>query len=212
MGSINQCAQRQQMKYKLYLGSGSPRRVELLKQMNVPFEQRVVKVDEVYSQELEGVAITDFLAKLKGKAHQKKLLPNELVLTADTIVWHDGNALGKPQNETDAIKMLKSLSGKTHEVISSVCLSSATAQSCKNDTTKVTFRELTADEIKHYIKTYHPLDKAGAYGIQEWIGLVGVTQIEGSYTNVVGLPTTKTHQLLQPYLTHFKDPISDNSE
>ncbi|MGB1080607.1 MAG: Maf family protein, partial [Flavobacteriaceae bacterium] len=122
------------MRYKLYLGSGSPRRVELLKQMNVPFEQRVVKVDEVYSQELEGVAITDFLAKLKGKAHQKKLLPNELVLTADTIVWHDGNALGKPQNETDAIKMLKSLSGKTHEVISSVCLSIATAQSCKNDT------------------------------------------------------------------------------
>ncbi len=188
------------MRYRFYLGSGSPRRVELLRQMNIPFKQRVVKVDEVYSQELEGAAITDFLAKLKGKAHQKKLLPNEFVITADTIVWHEGNALGKPQNKTDAIKMLKSLSEKTHEVISSVCLSSATAQTCTNDTTKVTFRKLTENEIKHYIKTYNPLDKAGAYGIQEWIGLVGVTHIEGSYTNVVGLPTNKTHELLASYL------------
>lgn len=188
------------MKYKLYLGSGSPRRVELLREMNIPFEQRVIEVDEVYSQELEGASITDFLAKLKGKAYQKILRANELVLTADTIVWHNGNALGKPQSETDAIKMLKSLSGKTHEVISSVCLSSATVQTCTNDTTKVTFRGLTDNEIKHYINTYHPLDKAGAYGIQEWIGLVGVTHIEGSYTNVVGLPTNKTHELLVPYL------------
>ena len=188
------------MKFKLYLGSGSPRRVELLTQMNIPFKQRVNEVDEVYPNELKGASITNFLAKLKGKAHQKKLLPNEIILTADTIVWHEESALGKPQNESDAIHMLRSLSGKTHEVISSVCLSSSETQSCISDTTKVCFRELTKNEIEYYVKTYNPLDKAGAYGIQEWIGLVGVEYIEGSYTNVVGLPTNKTYQLLAPYI------------
>jgi septum formation protein len=126
------------------------------------------------------------------------------VLTADTIVWHEDAALGKPKNEFDAIKMLTSLSGKTHDVISSVCLSSVEEQNCINEITKVTLRELTKEEIAYYVQTYKPLDKAGAYGIQEWIGLVGVKRIKGSYTNVVGLPSAKTHQLLQPYLMHFK--------
>ncbi|CAI8295363.1 MAG: Maf-like protein YhdE [Flavobacteriales bacterium] len=192
------------MTNKLYLGSGSPRRVELLTQMNIPFEQRVIDVEEVYPNGLKGAAITDFLAKLKGNAHQKILLPDELVLTADTIVWHEDAALGKPKNEFDAIKMLTSLSGKTHDVISSVCLSSVEEQNCINEITKVTLRELTKEEIAYYVQTYKPLDKAGAYGIQEWIGLVGVKRIKGSYTNVVGLPSAKTHQLLQPYLMHFK--------
>lgn len=192
------------MTKKLYLGSGSPRRVELLTQMNIPFEQRVIDVEEVYPNGLKGAAITDFLAKLKGNAHQKILLPDELVLTADTIVWHEDAALGKPKNEFDAIKMLTSLSGKTHDVISSVCLSSVEEQNCINEITKVTLRELTKEEIAYYVQTYKPLDKAGAYGIQEWIGLVGVKRIKGSYTNVVGLPSAKTHQLLQPYLMHFK--------
>ena len=192
------------MTNKLYLGSGSPRRVELLTQMNIPFEQHVIDVEEVYPNGLKGAAITDFLAKLKGNAHQKILLPDELVLTADTIVWHEDAALGKPKNEFDAIKMLTSLSGKTHDVISSVCLSSVEEQNCINEITKVTLRELTKEEIAYYVQTYKPLDKAGAYGIQEWIGLVGVKRIKGSYTNVVGLPSAKTHQLLQPYLMHFK--------
>ncbi|RCL71901.1 MAG: septum formation protein Maf [Flavobacteriales bacterium] len=192
------------MTNKLYLGSGSPRRVELLTQMNIPFEQRVIDVEEVYPNGLKGAAITDFLAKLKGNAHQKILLPDELVLTADTIVWHEDAALGKPKNEFDAIKMLTSLSGKTHDVISSVCLSSVEEQNCIKEITKVTLRELTKEEIAYYVQTYKPLDKAGAYGIQEWIGLVGVKRIKGSYTNVVGLPSAKTHQLLQPYLMHFK--------
>tara|TARA_A100001011_G_scaffold139532_2_gene147477 strand:- start:3151 stop:3729 length:579 start_codon:yes stop_codon:yes gene_type:complete len=192
------------MTNKLYLGSGSPRRVELLTQMNIPFEQHVIDVEEVYPNGLKGAAITDFLAKLKGNAHQKTLLPDELVLTADTIVWHEDAALGKPKNEFDAIKMLTSLSGKTHDVISSVCLSSVEEQNCINEITKVTLRELTKEEIAYYVQTYKPLDKAGAYGIQEWIGLVGVKRIKGSYTNVVGLPSAKTHQLLQPYLMHFK--------
>lgn len=192
------------MTKKLYLGSGSPRRVELLTQMNIPFEQRVINVEELYPNGLKGAAITDFLAKLKGNAHQKILLPDELVLTADTIVWHEDAALGKPKNEFDAIKMLTSLSGKTHDVISSVCLSSVEEQNCINEITKVTLRELTKEEIAYYVQTYKPLDKAGAYGIQEWIGLVGVKRIKGSYTNVVGLPSAKTHQLVQPYLMHFK--------
>ena len=172
--------------------------------MNIPFEQSVIDVEEVYPNGLKGAAITDFLAKLKGNAHQKILLPDELVLTADTIVWHEDAALGKPKNEFDAIKMLTSLSGKTHDVISSVCLSSVEEQNCINEITKVTLRELTKEEIAYYVQTYKPLDKAGAYGIQEWIGLVGVKRIKGSYTNVVGLPSAKTHQLLQPYLMHFK--------
>ena len=192
------------MTKKLYLGSGSPRRVELLTQMNIPFEQHVIDVEEVYPNGLKGAAITDFLAKLKGNAHQKILLPDELVLTADTIVWHEDAALGKPKNEFDAIKMLTSLSGKTHDVISSVCLSSVEEQNCIKEITKVTLRELTKEEIAYYVQTYKPLDKAGAYGIQEWIGLVGVKRIKGSYTNVVGLPSAKTHQLVQPYLMHFK--------
>lgn len=195
---------------KLYLGSGSPRRVALLKQMNIPFEQRVIDVDEVYAKDLKGAAITDFLAKLKGKVQQKILLPNELVLTADTIVWHEDIALGKPKNELDAIKMLTSLSGKTHEVISSVCLTVANKQSCVNDTTKVTLRELTSEEIEYYVRTYKPLDKAGAYGIQEWIGLIGVAKIEGSYTNVVGLPSEKTYKLLQSNLTYLDGTLEES--
>lgn len=189
------------MTHKLYLGSGSPRRVELLTQMNIPFEQRVIEVEENYPEDLKRTEITDYLAKLKGGAHQKVLKPNELVLTADTIVWHGEAALGKPKNEAAVIEMLSSLSGKTHEVISSVCLTSTKAQTCINDTTKVTFCKLLEDEILHYAKIYQPLDKAGAYGIQEWIGLIGVTHIEGSYTNVVGLPTHKTHTLLKPYFS-----------
>ena len=195
---------------KLYLGSGSPRRVALLKKMNIPFEQRVIDVDEVYAKDLKGAAITDFLAKLKGKVQQKILLPNELVLTADTIVWHEDIALGKPKNEFDAIKMLTSLSGKTHEVISSVCLTVANKQSCVNDTTKVTLRELTSEEIEYYVRTYKPLDKAGAYGIQEWIGLIGVAKIEGSYTNVVGLPSEKTYKLLQSNLTYLDGTLEES--
>lgn len=199
MGSTYQRAQRSQMSYKLYLGSSSPRRVELLEQMGIPFEQRVVEVDEKYPAELKGEAITNFLAKLKGKAYQKTLQENELALTADTIVWHNGVALGKPKDEVEAIEMLMSLSGKIHNVISSVCLNTIKEQICVSDTTKVTMSDLSMDKIAYYVKNFKPYDKAGAYGIQEWIGLVGITKIEGSYTNVVGLPTKKTYQLLEPY-------------
>ena len=186
--------------YKLFLGSGSPRRVELLTQMNISFEQRKIEVEEIYPTTLQATDITDFLAKLKGKVYQKNLSQNQLVLTADTIVWHEKKALGKPKNTNEAKQILHSLSGKTHEVISSVCLSSANTQTCINDTTLVTMREFSDEEIMYYTNTFKPFDKAGAYGIQEWIGLVGVTHINGSYSNVVGLPTEKTYKLLKPYI------------
>ncbi len=192
------------MTYKIFLGSGSPRRVDLLQQMGVVFEQRVLAVEEIYPQELKGVEITDFLARLKGKAHQPQLQLNELVLTADTIVWFDNNALGKPKNEAHIIEMVSKLSGQTHEVITSVCLSTKEKQTCIHATTKVTIGILSKEDITHYAKTYKPLDKAGGYGIQEWIGLIGVSKIVGSYTNVVGLPTDKTYQLLLPYFPLIK--------
>ena len=192
------------MRYKLILGSGSPRRVDLLQQMGVVFEQRILDVEEIYPQELKGVEITDFLAQLKGKAHQQQLQQQELVLTADTIVWFENNALCKPKNEAHAIEMLSKLSGKTHEVISSVCLSSKEKQTCIHETTKVSMAVLLKADIIHYAKTYKPLDKAGGYGIQDWIGLIGISKILGSYTNVLGLPTEKIYQLLLPYLSSIK--------
>lgn len=192
------------MTYRLFLGSESPRRADLLKQMGVDFEQRILTVEEIYPQELKGVEITDFLARLKGKAHQPQLQQNELVLTADTIVWFDDIALGKPKNEANIIEMVSKLSGQTHEVITSVCLSTKEKQTCIHATTKVTMGMLSKEDITHYAKTYKPLDKAGGYGIQDWIGLIGVSKIVGSYTNVVGLPTEKTYQLLLPYFPSIK--------
>ena len=189
------------MTHKIYLGSGSPRRVELLQQMNIPFNQRVLDVDELYPEGLRDSEITAFLAKLKGKAQQPKLDINEIALTADTIVWHNNTALGKPKNEGDAIKMLTALSGETHQVITSVCISFTDKQRCVNDTTHVTMTSLSQDEIAYYVRNFKPFDKAGAYGIQEWIGRIGVSRIVGSYTNVVGLPTHKTYALLKPYLS-----------
>lgn len=192
------------MTYRLFLGSESPRRADLLQQMGVAFEQRILAVEEIYPQELIGVEITDFLARLKGKAHQPQLQQNELVLTADTIVWFDDIALGKPKNEAHIIEMVSKLSEQTHEVITSVCLSSKEKQTCIQATTKVSMTALSKADIAHYAKTYKPLDKAGGYGIQDWIGLIGVSKIVGSYTNVVGLPTEKTYQLLLPYFPSIK--------
>jgi septum formation protein len=189
------------MTYKLFLGSGSPRRVALLKQMGVAFEQRVLAVEEIYPQELKGIEISDFLARLKGKTHQQQLQQNELVLTADTIVWFDDTALGKPKDEAHVLEMLSKLSGKTHEVITSVCLSTNKKQTRIEATTKVSMSHLSKAAISFYAKTHKPFDKAGGYGIQDWIGLIGVSKIVGSYTNVVGLPTEKTYQLLLPYLS-----------
>jgi len=181
---------------KLILASGSPRRQELLKSLGVPFEIRLKEIDEIYPKRLKKSEISDYLAKLKSDAFIEELNPKDLLITSDTIVWHQNTALGKPKSKEDAFKMLQKLSGKTHEVISSVCLKCLQKEDIFNSITKVTFKELSTKEIQFYIDNYNPMDKAGAYGIQDWIGQIGVTKIEGSYFNVMGFPIHKIYSQL----------------
>lgn len=182
--------------FKIVLASGSPRRQRFFKDMDLNFEIRLKDTEEMYPEHLQGVEITDFLAELKANAFDNEIAANEILVTSDTIVWHKNRALGKPKDYDDAFEILKSLSGATHEVITSVCFKSIYKTETISDVTKVTFAELSDDGISYYLDHYKPFDKAGAYGIQEWIGLVAITKIEGSYTNVVGLPTEKVYGYL----------------
>ncbi len=182
--------------HHIILASGSPRRHQFLKDMNIPFivEHRSIKED--YPKNLKGAEITDYLSELKAKVFLRELRNNDILITSDTIVWHNGMALGKPGTTSQAYKMLESLSGNTHQVITSVTFTTNNSQKTVNCTTGVTFKSLSSGEIDHYINQYNPMDKAGAYGIQEWIGLIGITHIEGSYFNVVGLPTHLVYNTL----------------
>jgi septum formation protein len=186
--------------YQLILASGSPRRQQFFRDLDLDFEIRLKDIEEVYPENLQGVEITNFLAELKANAFDGEIASNEILVTSDTIVWLNGKALGKPKDYNDAFAILKSLSNTTHEVITSVCFKSATKMETIFEVTKVTFGLLTDEDIHYYLNHYKPFDKAGAYGIQEWIGLIGITKIEGSYTNVVGLPTEKVHQYLSNYI------------
>lgn len=180
----------------LILASGSPRRQDFFKNLGLDFEVRLKPIKEEYPLRLRHFEISDYLAQLKSLPFLDELKPNDILVTSDTIVWHDEKALGKPKNNAEAFKMISSLSGKTHEVVTSVCIRNTTFQKTINSVTKVTFKILTEEEIWYYINTYSPLDKAGAYGIQEWIGQIGVTKIEGSYFNVMGLPTHLVYNTL----------------
>ena len=180
----------------LILASGSPRRQELLKSLGVPFKIRLKEIDEDYPKHLKKSEISDYLAQLKSNAFVEELTPKDLLITSDTIVWYHNMALGKPKSKDDAFQMLQKLSGKTHEVITSVCLKSLQKEDIFNSITKVTFKELSSKEIQFYIDNYNPMDKAGAYGIQDWIGQIGVTKIEGSYFNVMGFPIHKIYSQL----------------
>ena len=180
---------------KIVLASGSPRRQQFLKDLDLDFEIRLKEIEEVFPPHLQSFNITNYLAQLKADAFTD-LADDELLITSDTLVWLENEALGKPINEDDAIKMLQKLAGKTHEVVTSVCFKTKNKSEIIYDITKVTFAELNLESIKYYIQNYQPLDKAGSYGIQDWIGLVGISKIEGSYTNVVGLPTEKVYQYL----------------
>ena len=182
--------------YHLVLASGSPRRQQFFKDLDLDFEIRLKDIEEIYPPELKAEEITNYLAELKASAFEGELQANEILITSDTIVWYNGRALGKPKDEQDAFDILKSLSNATHEVITSVCFK--TNNNCKllHEITKVTFNELSDEAIRYYIKNYKPFDKAGAYGIQEWIGFVGVSKIEGSYANVMGMPTDKVYEYL----------------
>ena len=182
--------------HHIILASGSPRRQAFFKTLGINFEIRLKPIPEEYPPRLKHFEISDYLAQLKALPFKDELKENDILITSDTIVWHNNKALGKPINEADAFQIIKSLSDCTHEVITSVCFTTKTFEKTLNAITKVTFKKLTNEEISHYITTYKPFDKAGAYGIQEWIGIIGVTKIEGSYFNVMGLPTHLVYKTL----------------
>ncbi len=181
------------------LASGSPRRHQFFKDLEIPFEIRLNPVDEVYPDTLKGAEISDYLAELKAAPFEGNIAPNEIVITSDTVVWHKGVSLAKAADAQEAAQMLRTLSGDWHQVITSICFTTATAQRTVHETTAVKFRALTETEIAHYINNYSPFDKAGAYGIQEWLGHIGIEQIKGTHNNVMGLPT----QLLYKTLTQM---------
>ncbi len=175
--------------YKIILASGSPRRQQFFKDLGLDFEIRLREIDEVYPDHLKTHEITDYLSELKAKAFDGTLAKQEILVTSDTIVWHENKALGKPKDANHAAKMLQSLSNATHQVITSVSFTTSENVTTLHDYTEVTFTELSPDMIDFYVTNFKPFDKAGSYGIQDWIGLVGVKSINGSYTNVMGLPT-----------------------
>jgi len=182
----------------IILGSQSPRRRELLAGLDIPFRAINIHADESYPSLLQAGDIPIYIARAKARAYQPHLQADDLLITADTIVWLDGQVLGKPQNEKDAINMLRKLSGKTHQVYTSVCFTTQSGEvNSLVDKTDVSFRELSEEEISHYVTKYKPLDKAGAYGIQEWIGYIAVTDLQGSYFNVMGFPIHRVYQVLK---------------
>ena len=195
MTSINPLAKKLNG-YRLILGSGSPRRKMFLEQLGLDFKIHKKEVDEVYPEYLKGAEISEFLAELKASAFKEELLEKDVLLTSDTVVWHKDLSLAKASNEEEAFHMLQTLSGHWHEVITSVCITTKHSQKTVSETTWVKFKEFTEDEIKFYIANDKPYDKAGAYGIQDWLGLIGISEIKGSYTNVVGLPTHLVYKTL----------------
>lgn len=200
------------LKPNIILGSQSPRRRELMAGLDIPFTCVTIDADESYPHELQAGDIPLYISRAKARAYASELRENDLLITSDTIVWLNGEMLGKPQDEADAKAMLARLSGQTHEVYTAVCFTwldtspySPSPQeegqrvgSCSFvDCTKVTFKTLSEQEIDYYVRKYQPLDKAGAYGVQEWIGYVGVTKMEGSYFNVMGFPISRVYDTLR---------------
>jgi septum formation protein len=181
--------------YHIILASGSPRRQQFFKDLGLNFEIRLKSVEEVYPEHLQHHEISDYLAQLKASVFKDELKDNEILVTSDTVVWHENTSLAKPQDAQEAFDMIAAMSGKTHEVITSVCFTTATSQKVVHEITKVTFEAISDAEIWYYVNNFKPFDKAGAYGIQEWIGYTKVARIEGSYTNVVGLPTHLVYEV-----------------
>lgn len=187
-------------KYQITLASKSPRRQELLGMLDVPFKIRVKDgIDESYPSGLPAIEVAEFLSRLKGKAYSEDIRGNDMVITADTIVILDGKIYGKPKNEEDAVNMLMELQGRTHTVASGVCVTTKEKTVSFTTTTEVTFAPLTREEASWYVEKYKPLDKAGAYGIQEWIGCAAVARIDGSFYNVMGLPVHQLYNVLKEF-------------
>ena len=184
-------------KYKVIHASGSPRRRELMAGLGVNYEVRILPdVDESYPDTLQGEEIPLYIAKEKADAYIPMMQPDELIITADTIVWLDGEVLGKPRDREDALQMLRTMSGRTHEVFTGVCITTTDWQRSFTAQTEVRFATLSEDEIIYYVDNFKPMDKAGAYGVQEWIGFIGVENISGSYYNIMGLPVQKLYREL----------------
>jgi len=186
--------------YNIILGSASPRRKELLSDIGLTFSIQTTNKEETFSNSMSKEEIAEFLAKQKSKFLSEKLQQNDLLITADTIVSFNNELLNKPKNKEEAFRTLNKLSANTHKVITGVCLKSKNKEIIFSATTLVTFKALSEDEIHHYINKCNPFDKAGAYGIQDWIGKIGINNINGSYTNVVGLPISELHQHLKLFI------------
>ena len=183
--------------YHIILASNSPRRRELLGGLGIDYEVRVLSdIDESYPATLPVADIAEFIAAKKADAYRATMADNELIITADTVVICGNEVMGKPTDEADACRMLRQLSGRVHHVTTGVCLTTSQQQRCFSVTTEVTFKQLSDEEINYYVTRYRPFDKAGAYGIQEWIGYIGCTGLNGSYYNVMGLPVQRIYQEL----------------
>lgn len=185
--------------YQIILGSKSPRRNELLASLDIPFEIRKVEIDEDFPADLTPSEVSVYLAEKKGKQQLSVLQANEMIITSDTVVICDGQTMGKPKDTVEAKEMLQFLSGKTHQVTTGVCLTTKTKMVSFSDTTEVTFKELSDAQMEYYIEKYQPFDKAGGYGIQEWIGMTGIQGINGSFYNVMGLPVEKLYDVLKTF-------------
>jgi septum formation protein len=181
---------------RIILASQSPRRQELLKELELNFSIETKPVDEIYEDHLKGAEITEYLSVLKASAFDQ-LGPSDLLITSDTIVWINGQALGKPKDHQEACDMLRLMSGNMHEVFTSVCFTTHANQWTISDTTRVFFNLISDEEIEHYVTNYKPFDRAGSYGIQDWLGCIAIDKIEGCYYNVMGLPLPKVYTFLK---------------
>ena len=184
---------------KLILASASPRRKELLEKLDLPFVVRPVDTDEFYPESLPAKDVAGFLARHKAQTVRQRLREGEIMITADTVVVLGNQILGKPENHAHAVAILNHLSGKQHRVYTGICLTSTEKQICFTEVSTVHFRHMEGEEIEYYINRYKPFDKAGGYGIQEWIGDVAIDRIEGSYNNIVGLPSHKLYEALKAF-------------
>lgn len=185
--------------YNIILASSSPRRQQFLRDLGLQFTVQTIDIEEVYPKYLHGNEITSFLAELKANAFEDEMNEKDILITADTIVRFSGKILGKPKDAIDAKNMLKELSGQHHEVITSICIKTTKTSKIINDTTIVFFEKLSDEDIDYYIDSFKPFDKAGSYGIQEWIGFIGVRKIEGNYTTVMGFPVHKFYKEMMKF-------------
>lgn len=188
------------MKYKILLASKSPRRREIMELLRVPFTVVTLEgIDESYPKDLEADKVSEYISQKKATEFLKRIGEDEMIITADTVVICDGKILGKPKDSKDAKEMLRFLSGKTHKVTTGVTVATQAKRESFSSESYVTFADLSDEEIEYYVDTFHPLDKAGAYGIQEWIGAVAVAKIDGSFYNVMGLPVHKLYQVMKKF-------------